>query len=229
MSKKYEIFLFDADNTLYDYDKAEAQALKTMFAFCGFTYDDSIRLIYREINTQSWRDYEDGLISKADLQTVRFERFFEKICVQYDTADFNTRYLAEFGKGTFLVDGAMEICKKVVSQGKQIFIVTNGILATQKSRIEHSLIKEYISDFFVSEFVGYQKPDVKYFEYVFSHIPNVPKDKILIIGDSLTADIAGGHNAGIDNCWFNEHGHNNDTSIEPTYEVRRLSDLSKFI
>lgn len=227
--RKYDIFLIDADNTLYDYDKAEAHALKTMFGYCGFAYDESMRAKYRIINSQAWRDYEDGKISKADLQTVRFERFFAEIGVEYDTADFNTRYLAELGRGTFLIDGAVEICKEIVSHGKQIFIVTNGILATQESRIKHSLIKEYISDFFVSEFVGYQKPDIQYFEYVFSHIPKVPKDKILIIGDSLTADIVGGHIAGIDSCWFNEHGQTNDTDIKPTYEVRKLSKLLKFV
>ena len=228
-AKKYDMFLFDADDTLYDYDKAEAHALKTMFDYCGFTYEESIRTIYREINSQAWRDYEAGKISMTDLQTIRFERLFKEIGVSHDTRDFNTRYLAELGRGTFLIDGAPEICKAIVSKNKQIFIVTNGMLATQESRIKHSLIKEYISDYFVSGFVGYQKPDVRYFEYVFAHIPKVSKEKIMIIGDSLSADIAGGNNAGIDSCWFNPHGYSNDTGIEPTYEVSKLTDLVKFV
>jgi 2-haloacid dehalogenase len=227
--KKYDIFLFDADNTLYNYDKAEAHALKAMFDYFGFEYSESQRTIYREINSQAWRDYEEGKISKADLQTVRFERFFKKINVWHDPCDFNTRYLAELGRGTFLVDGALEICNEIVSRDKQIFIVTNGILATQESRIKHSLIKEYVSDFFVSEFVGFQKPDIEYFSYVFTHIPKIPKNKILIVGDSLTADIAGGNNAGIDSCWFNEHGIDNTTDIKPTYEIRNLSEVLKFV
>jgi 2-haloacid dehalogenase len=226
---KYDIFLFDADNTLYDYDKAEAHALKTMFDCCGFEYSENLRTIYREINSQAWRDYENGKISKTDLQTIRFERFFGKIGVRHDPSDFNARYLAELGRGTFLIDGALEVCKDIVSHSKQIFIVTNGILATQESRINHSLIKNYITDFFVSEFVGYQKPDTQYFEYVFAHIPKIPKEKILIIGDSLTADIVGGINAGIDSCWFNEHGHDNNSDIKPTYEIRKLRELIKFV
>jgi 2-haloacid dehalogenase len=103
--------------------------------------------------------------------------------------------------------------------------VTNGILATQKARIEHSTIKEYISDFFVSEFIGYQKPHALYFEYVFSHIPQIGKSKTLIIGDSFSADIAGGNNSGIDSCWFNKFGDINNTDIIPTYEISRLSEL----
>jgi YjjG family noncanonical pyrimidine nucleotidase len=227
--RKYEIFLFDADGTLYDYDKAEKHALQTMFNYCGFNYAENTRTRYREINTQVWESYEKGEISKDDLQTIRFSRLFDEIGVKYDTSDFNTKYLAELGKGTFLIDGAIEICREIVSQNKQIFIVTNGILATQEARIKHSLIKDYVSDFFVSEFIGYQKPDPEYFEYVFSYIPKIEKNKILIIGDSLTADITGGNNAGIDTCWFNESRSINSTKITPTYEVRKLNELKKFV
>ena len=102
-------------------------------------------------------------------------------------------------------------------------------MATQTSRIKHSRIKDYISDFFVSEFVGFQKPHIAYFEYVFDHIPQIEKDKVLIIGDSLSADIAGGITAGIDSCWFNEHNKENHTDIVPTYEINKLGELQKFI
>ena len=227
--KKYDVFLFDADNTLYDFDKAEANALKIVFDNCGFTYSESIRLKYREINFKIWEDYENGKITKAALQPARFIELFEEIGINYDADDFNEKYLAELGKGSFLIDGAMEICQKIASNGKYIYIVTNGILATQKARIEHSPIKDYISGFFVSELVGYQKPHISYFEYVFSHIQQTEKSKILIIGDSLTADIAGGNNAGIDSCWFNASGMKNNTNIIPVYEIKKLNELTVFV
>jgi len=227
--KKYDIFLFDADNTLFDYDKAEENALKIVFDNCGFTYSESIRLKYREINLKIWEDYEKGIITKTDLQPARFNKLFEEIGVTYDAKIFNDKYLAELGKGSFLIDGALEICQKIAFNKKLIFLVTNGILATQKARIEHSIIKDYISDFFVSEFVGFQKPHISYFDYVFSHIPQTEKSKIIIIGDSLTADIAGGNNAGIDTCWFNGSGKTNDTDILPVYEINKLDELNVFV
>lgn len=227
--KKYEIFLFDADGTLYDYDMAEANALKTMFHHCSFAYDEGIRTRYREINTQVWDSFEKGELSKEVLQTLRFDRLFADIGVEHDSKGFNEKYLFELGKGSFLIEGALEICREIVSYGKKIFIVTNGILATQEARIKHSLIKDYISDSFVSEGIGFQKPNIKYFEYVFLNIPQVEKDKILIIGDSLSADIAGGNNAGIDTCWFNESRIENQTDIKPTYEISSLKELQNFI
>ena len=227
--RKYDIFLFDADNTLFDYDMAEQNALKIMFERCGFAYSEAIRQIYREINAREWAKYEQGRSSKEELQVSRFARLFDYIKVEHDAEDFNANYLTELGKGAFLIDGAKEICGYITSNNKKIYIVTNGILATQTARIEYSSIKEYISGFFVSEFVGYAKPHINYFDYVFAHIEQVQKDKIIIVGDSLAADIAGGNNAGVDSCWFNPSGKANDTGIQPVYEISALGGLKKFV
>jgi len=227
--KKYDVFLFDADGTLYDYDKAEENALRITFEKNGVAYSEDIRNRYREINAGVWESFENGEITKDDLQSLRFQRLFDCIGVRLDAVEFNGDYLYELGKGAFLIDGALEICEYIASRGKKIYIVTNGILATQTSRIKHSLINGYVADFFVSEFVGYQKPHASYFDYVFSHIPHAGKSGFLIIGDSLAADIQGGVNAGIDSCWFNERNAKNRTGIKPTYEIRKLSELRQFI
>ena len=227
--KKYEIFLFDADGTLYDYDMAEEHALKTMFEKSGLAFTGDIHNRYREINKRAWESFENGEITKDELQVLRFSRLFDSIGVRRDAGEFNGDYLYELGKGSFLIEGALEICKRIASRGKRIYIVTNGILATQTSRIRHSLISGFVSDFFVSEFVGHQKPHLAYFEYVFEHIPQIEKSKILIVGDSLSADIQGGVNAGIDSCWYNSNNIENITGIKPTYEIHKLSEIEQFI
>jgi YjjG family noncanonical pyrimidine nucleotidase len=227
--KKYDVFLFDADDTLYDFDKSEETALKRAFGEYGFLYNENALEIYRFFNVQCWDLYERGDISKDELQILRFEKLFKLLNEKCDAAEFNRIFLAELGKGAFLVDGALEICREIVAKGKRIYIVTNGILATQESRINHSLIKDYISDFFVSERVGYKKPQTEYFEYVFKCASVNDKRKVLIIGDSLAADVAGGINAGIDSCWVNAAGAANDTGFKPTYEIRNLRELGVFI
>jgi 2-haloacid dehalogenase len=227
--KKYDIFLFDADGTLFDFDRAEKNALKAMFKYCGFVYSEDILLKYREISSQLWDDFEKGNITSIDLQTSRFTYLFDYIGVSYDSNQFNLRYLTELGKGTHLIDGALEICDKITTFGKKIYIVTNGILSVQKARIENSEIKKYITDYFVSEFIGFQKPQTPFFDYVFSHTSQLSKGKYLIVGDSLTADIAGGISAGIDSCWFNKPVIANNTNIAPTYEINELTEIINFI
>jgi len=199
-----------------------------MFASCGFDYSDSVYAKYIEINIQAWQRYEKGEITVQELQIMRFSSLFDVLGVSYDVADFNARYLYELGSGAFLVEGALEICREIVSCGKKIYIITNGLVGTQEARAKHSPLHEYITGVFVSQAVGHQKPDKEYFEHVLKHIP-ADKDNMLIIGDSLTADIAGGNNAGIDTCWLNSHATKNLTAIKPVYEIIHLQELQKFI
>jgi len=219
----YEVYLFDADNTLYDYDKSEAYALSQML---GSIYSDDIRALFRQINHTAWGRWERGEISKQDMQVWRFKELLFKIGLNHDAEDFNTKYLSYLGGSAFLIDGAEEVCRKIAEAGSLIYIATNGIAATQQARIGNSSIHKYISVTFVSEEVGHQKPDVRFFNHIFANIPPVTKDKILMIGDNIAADIAGGKNAGIDTCWFNPACVANTSSHIPTYEIRSLFEIT---
>jgi len=227
--KSYDVFLFDADGTLFNFNMAEACAFKTVYEECGFAYSDDILKRYSEINEQLWKSFEKAEVTIDEIKTLRFIRLFNEMGVHYDEYDFNDRYVVELGKGAFLIDGAKEICEEITRQGKKIYIITNGITKVQIARLGYSTIKEFVSDIFISELIGFQKPDVRYFEHVFSNMPQVDKERILVVGDSLTADIKGGVNAGLDTCWFNEKTAENSTDITPTYTIYNLSELTQFI
>ena len=235
--KTYDIFLFDADHTLYDFSKAEKYALQTTFETCGFQYNQTVYTRYKEINDSVWSAYEKGELGGDDFPSIRFARLFQTFGITYDAKTFDMQYLTALGNASFLLDGAVEICQQIVARKKPIFIITNGIQKTQEARIKHSLIQPYISQTFISGAIGYQKPDCRFFEYVLAHIPPVSKEKILIVGDSLSADIAGGINIGIDTCWFNPQGVGNSqmkhtssgAPIKPTYEISCLQQVTRFI
>lgn len=226
--KKYDIFLFDADNTLYDYYPSSVYALKTMFEQHGIDYSGSIQARYNQINNHTWARYEKGEFTVQELEIARFEQLFTEMDITLNVDDFNAGYLRELGKGMFLIEGAIEICYEITSHNKLIYIVTNGLTSTQNARAEYSPLAKYISGVFVSQEIGHQKPDKPYFDHVLKQIP-APKANMLIIGDSLTADIAGGNNAGIDTCWLNTHNINNATTIKPTYEINQLLQMQVFI
>ena len=227
--KKYDVFLFDADGTLFDFNLAEACAFRTVYEECGFTYSDEILKRYSEINEQLWKSFEKAEVTIDEIKTLRFIRLFNEMGVHHDEYAFNDRYVVELGKGAFLIDGAKEICEEITRLDKKIYIITNGITVVQVSRLNNSTIKEYVSDIFISELIGFQKPDVRYFEHVFAHLPQVDKERILVVGDSLTADIQGGINAGLDTCWVNKKNVDNSKGILPTYEIIKLSELSQFV
>jgi len=229
MHKKYDVFLIDADNTLFDYDKAEMHALHLTLDIFGYAYDADTLSIYRKINSKAWDDFERGIIKKTDINKQRFTAFFAELGVNYQVEAFADEYMLQLGKGNFLIDGAETLCKSIVDAGKQIYIITNGILSIQTARLSASVIKPYISDFFVSEHVGFQKPDLRYFNYVLNQIPPVNYHDILVIGDSLTADIQGAVNANLDSCWYNHHKSINDANIVPTYVIENIAEAIQFV
>jgi YjjG family noncanonical pyrimidine nucleotidase len=222
---KYATILFDADGTLFDYDKAEETALKNTCLQYGIDYSTERRSIYRGINSRKWAKFDKGIITKQHLQISRFEDFFSEIGVVNINADkFNACYLDYLAEGSQLIEEAETVCRKL-SENKQLAIITNGIERTQLQRINKSTIKPYISDIFVSEKIGFAKPACEYFDYVFESLCINDKSSVLIIGDSLLSDIKGGLNYGVDSCWYNPKGFTYSTEITPTYEIKSLLEL----
>jgi YjjG family noncanonical pyrimidine nucleotidase len=222
---KYNTILFDADGTLFDYDKAEETALKNACLQYGITYSPDRRSIYRDINSKKWAEFDKGIITKMHLQSSRFEDFFFEIgVVNINAEEFNACYLDYLADGSQLIDGAEAVCRKL-SENKQLAIITNGIERTQLRRINKSTIKPYISDIFVSEKFGFAKPACEYFDYVFERLNIKDKNSVLIVGDSLLSDIKGGLNYGVDTCWYNPSGLTNSKEITPTYDIESLLEL----
>ncbi|MCL2861975.1 MAG: YjjG family noncanonical pyrimidine nucleotidase [Firmicutes bacterium] len=229
MNKKYDVFLFDLDGTLFDTQLSTVVSLKEMAKRYGFVYDESVWQRYMEINIEAWKSYEKGEMSVDELFSKRISRLLDSFNIQNCENGFNAKDVVEFIDYTHLINGAEKMCKKITSKGKLIYIVTNGIQEIQVSRINNSTIKNYITDMYATDRVGFSKPNEKFFDYVLEKIPQINKDKILIIGNSLTSDIQGGINAGIDTCWLNLSNEKNKSAIIPTYEINKLIDLERFV
>lgn len=213
---------------MFDYDKAEENALRKTFSSYRFAYDGSIRQKYRIINDGLWKSFENNEVTKEELQVSRFSRLFEKIGIKCDAGQFNSKYLMTLGNESHLLNGAKEICKYLFDKQKQLYIITNGMSKTQRARIVNSEIKDYFMNVFISEEIGFQKPNKSYFEAVLSDLGTDKTEEILIVGDSLSSDIKGGGNIGMDTCWFNPSNAINTTDILPTYEIRELKEITRF-
>ncbi|MFR8531450.1 MAG: HAD-IA family hydrolase, partial [Anaeromassilibacillus sp.] len=137
-------------------------------------------------------------------------------------------YQEELGRGAFLLPGAEEVCA-YCARFCDLYIVTNGVSRTQYSRLHDSGLDRYMKGIFVSEDAGYQKPMKEYFDYVFARIPGFQAEKTLIVGDSLSSDIRGGNNAGIDTCWYCPDGGQMPGDVRVNYTIRRLEELKDLI
>jgi 2-haloacid dehalogenase len=228
---KYKTILLDADGTLFDYDKAERYALRDTLHLYGVEFSEKALRQYRRANAELWKKIERGETTLATLQISRFAKLFEFMDVKWvkcDPGEFNSLYLKQLEKNAPLTDGAEAVCSRLC-RGCALYIITNGIAAAQRGRLARSGILPYMSGIFVSEEIGFHKPHKYFFDAVTAAVGDVPREKILVAGDSLTADIAGGNSAGMDTCWYNPKGEPNRSGVQPVYEISSLAGLLEIV
>ncbi len=222
---KYEVILFDADETLFDFNKAEESALEKTMVGHGIDYDNEHHLgHYREVNRVIWDELEKGLITAKELKVERYRRFFEELGMSIDPQKFSDNYLVALGEMAFLFNGAKEILDELHKKYKLI-LITNGLAKVQRSRLEKTLLQNYFQSIVISEEIGISKPNPGIFEHAFKSVNHSNKKTALIVGDSLKSDIKGGINFGIDTCWYNPTGVVNNLDIKPKYEITSLSEI----
>lgn len=224
---RFPILLLDADDTLFDFHAAEVQALCHTLEDCGVESVPSRLQRYHDINAAYWKLFEQGGIQKVDLLTRRFADFFAELGLSPDPVAVNDCYLHQLSQCAILFPGAEELCRTLHRAGHKLYIVTNGTKIAQQGRMERSGLLPYLDGVFISEEIGFQKPQTAFFDAVFTAIGSPDKGQVLIFGDSLSSDMRGGRAAGITTCWYNPGG------LEPNadcdLQVRRLEDLPALV
>ncbi|QAA32580.1 YjjG family noncanonical pyrimidine nucleotidase [Clostridium manihotivorum] len=226
---KYEIIIFDADETLFDFKKSERDAFKNAMLEFDIEYEENHHLkIYSEINSGIWKEFENGIITQEKLKVERFKRLADRLNISFDEHLFAKAYMKHLANASFLYDDSIELIESLYKDYR-LTIVTNGLKDVQNKRIKKSVIAKYFEDVVISEEVKVAKPDPKIFEIALNNLKHTDKSKVLMVGDSLTSDIKGGINSGIDTCWYNPNKVVNSTDIRPTYEITKLSQLREII
>ncbi len=218
------VFL-DIDDTLLDFGKAEAAAIKKTFERLGIPATPEVIARYSRINDEHWARLERREITRKQVLTGRFDTLFAELGIKNVPSELAlASYEYLLGIGHYFVDGAPELLQAL--DGKyEMYIVSNGTASVQDGRIESAGIAHYFKDIFISERVGADKPSREFFERVFGSIEGFERDKAVIVGDRLSSDILGGINAGIKTCWFNPGQLPQTGDIVPDCEIHALSEL----
>lgn len=222
---KYDVVLWDMDGTLLNYKVAQKEALTQVFRTIHRPLTEEMRDLFSCINDSYWKKLELGEITREELLIERFCVFFEKIGI----ADINIeevcrQYEEVLGNVYDYIQDSLDLCTTLKPKCRQ-YIVTNGISSVQRKKLQLSGFKDCVEDCFVSEEVGAEKPDQAFFDYVFQHIPNLDKERTIIVGDSLTSDIKGGKVAGIKTCYFNPDRKPVPEEYKPDYDIDHLWDV----
>lgn len=227
----FTTIFWDVDGTLLDFDYSERVSIKKCFESIGLDITEDMIKRYSEINLSYWKKFEQGLITKQELLVKRFLSFFDEYNISnVDVEAFRLEYQHNLSTVYRYLDNSFELVKAIKEKYKiKQYVVTNGVSKIQRTKLNLSGFDTLMDDLFISEEIGVPKPGKEFFEYCFAKISEKDKEKILIIGDSLSSDIKGGFDSNIKTCWYRKNTQVNNWDIEPDYEISVLSDVLKIL
>ena len=225
---KYTHILMDLDGTVFDFDYAEKAAF---FALCreySIEADERMYLFYKKANARRWKQYEDGLLQKEDILRLRFADFFDEFNIKnIDIHIFSNRYIDLLVDNTKVFDGVKEVLANIGSE-YVLDAVTNATVDAQKRKLKITGTENVFHKLFISEEIGFPKPSKEFFAAIFDCCNDVAKENFLVVGDSLTADIKGACQSGIDSVWIS-FKRPLIGDFKPTYIIERVNDLYLFL
>ncbi|MDD7174416.1 MAG: YjjG family noncanonical pyrimidine nucleotidase [Clostridiales bacterium] len=229
MNRRYDVLLCDADNTIFDFTKAEENAFAIACAHAGIDGAERLLPVYADINSAMWKLLELGGITQSVLRVRRFELFLAAIGrTDIDARDMGDTFADALGRQSVPLPGAVEAVARW-SRVLPVIIVTNGISKVQHGRMEGSEVRHFISGMVISEEVGAAKPDPRMLELAMEKAGVTDRRRALMLGDSLSSDIAAAANAGVDACWFNPRGAGNAKGLPVRYEIRSLDEVDAIL
>ena len=225
---RYSTFLLDLDHTLFDSDFSEAAAFAMALGAVGIDEPSLYTAVYQRINIELWAAVERGETSPQQVRTRRFELLVDELGFDADPLLMADVFVAGLAESGDLYNGTRETIETLAGRAS-LALVTNGLSEVQRGRVERLDIGRHFDAIVISAEVGTAKPGTDIFDIVFEQLGSPQKESALMVGDSLTSDVRGGTNYGIDTCWFNPQIKKPQASDKVTHEIRQLDELLLFV
>ena len=222
------IVLLDIDNTLIDFNECARHSIIKIFNDFNLPYCNNVFETFIRENIKIWKRLENGEITKTYLRANRWNIILEKLNIVFDGSLIEELFEKSIAESAYEVQGAKELLE-YLSKKHQLCVVSNGFRAVQENRLNISGFRKYFKKMFFSEDICISKPQKEFFDYCFNSLNNPPKEDVILIGDSLSADILGGINYNIKTIWFNKNNETCPDNIKPTYIVRTLAEIKDII
>ena len=226
--------LIDLDDTLWDFRRNSRIAMQEIYNDYELNkfYDsfESFYSVYMAKNHQLWEQYSKGEITRDFLSLERF--LYPLRIVGNEDVELAKKlgedFLYRTTMQTNLVDGAIDLLEYLKSKGYILSIISNGFVEVQYTKLSRSGLLPYFDYVFLSEEIGYQKPDIRFFNAVLEKLRINPTDCI-VIGDNLQTDIEGAQNANIKAIFFANNLENLEIDISKIIVISSLFQLKKLL
>jgi len=221
---RYTTLLFDLDHTLIDGHESETAAFDYTLRRAGAANPADYLAVYTRINLALWAAVERGEITPND---VRFERFAQLIAatgLKADAGGMGDDFVYGMGANGSLYPGTVDVLE-ALAEVATLALVTNGIGEVQRARLARLDLDRYFDAIVISGEVGVAKPGSEIYDLVFEELGEPERASTLMIGDSLSSDMAGGISYGIGTCWYAAHS----DAATPEDVDHRITSLDELI
>ena len=218
--------LIDIDDTIFDFEKCSKNSfLKTLEKF-NLKFKEEDFSYFNKVNDILWTKQKLGEINIKEVFIKRDYLMGKYFNIDIEKGLFNDLFVKFLYDEIEMVDGIEDLLL-YLSDKYKIFTASNGIYKMQENRLKKSNLDKYFDKIFVSDKIGYEKPDKRFFQKIMD-ITKYSNDDLIMIGDSIKSDIIGAKNSKIKSIYFNKE----DKKISDknfTYQVKNLSEIKKIL
>ena len=194
---------FDIDDTILDYDKCALFTVRRACETLGVPYSEAVQTEYRRVDDALWAQQKAGVLTIPQVLDKRNAHMMDYLGLT-DGISFQEAFIAAFAESADLVEGVEAVLAACKEKGLPLYCASNGFMEVQVNRLTKAGVLHYFEQLFVSQSIGYEKPNIRFFEHCLEQTGYTP-EAVLMVGDSLTADIKGALNAGWNVCYLNRH------------------------
>ena len=218
--------LIDIDDTIFDFEKCSKNSfLKTLEKF-NLKFKEEDFSYFIKVNDILWTKQKLGEINIKEVFIKRDYLMGKYFNIDIEKGLFNDLFVKFLYDEIEMVDGIEDLLL-YLSDKYKIFTASNGIYKMQENRLKKSNLDKYFDKIFVSDKIGYEKPDKRFFQKIMD-ITKYSNDDLIMIGDSIKSDIIGAKNSKIKSIYFNKENKKiSDKNF--TYQVKNLSEIKKIL
>lgn len=216
---------FDLDRTLWDFEKNSEVALLHLFEETKSTHQipsfHKFHLTYKEVNASLWKKYGKGKISKDELRDSRFKKTFLKFDINNPELNefFSEEYIRISPLQKQLLPNTIETLQVLKGDGYKMHVITNGFKEVQLTKLKNCGLIDFFDAIVSSEEVGFNKPDIRIFNYAIEKAQAVNVES-LMIGDDYEVDVLGAERSGMKAVHFAPH-----LKVRNAAKESRINDL----
>ena len=237
----YRAIFLDIDDTLLDYIPCCREAFDFALAQIAndpstMTNEEELFVLFFSISGRLFSEAKCGLHTVAEVMELYPREFVERMNeltnkqvseleIEQMTDTFKHAFRAAWGKTHTLVPHAQETLEALHTKGYRLFAASNSFGHLQRSRLEHAGILHFFEDTFISMDLGYDKPDIRFYQEALRRC-NLSPEEVIMVGDSMTTDVLGAQAAGIEAIYFNRH---NEPLINQQSSITVISSLPELL